>query len=341
MTIGVYGIFDALTNQCYYIGQSVNIEGRWQNHKNSLLNATHSQKRFAELFASKLELDLERLRFEVLTSIDTRDHRLLNEAEVRFFEHHKPLFFGQKPSLGNNYLIATEASLREAGRKIGENAKKAMIASVKVDGKWIYRKRCLQCSTEFESKGPTAAYCSPACKTASTQVDRICEDCGKKFQAKSERTRWCSYCKYRQKTWVITCQVCGTSIESKHPEGKYCSTKCKQEVIREKKRLAWTPSVLNCMCCDLEVLRQSPSQKFCSESCKSIYKGIMCKSCALPLLNRGRKLCHTCVKPLHERVDPVELKKLYVELGASKARAKLGVPKTVFYRALHHFGILS
>lgn len=91
MTMGVYGIFDAVTNECFYVGQSVKIETRWYHHRRDLKRGEHQRTGLQEFYD---EHSLDRLSFRVL--VECKGEELLDQ-EVKWFEELKPKFWGNKP----------------------------------------------------------------------------------------------------------------------------------------------------------------------------------------------------------------------------------------------------
>ena len=43
MTVGIYGIFNAETDECLYVGMSKNIEQRWSSHLKELKSKRHKR----------------------------------------------------------------------------------------------------------------------------------------------------------------------------------------------------------------------------------------------------------------------------------------------------------
>lgn len=76
MTIGIYGIFDAKTNECLYVGMSSrSIEERWKKHQNLLASRKHRRKDFVEWYHANGAV-IELLDFRVL-EICERDNETL------------------------------------------------------------------------------------------------------------------------------------------------------------------------------------------------------------------------------------------------------------------------
>lgn len=117
MVAGVYGIFDQITNECLYIGQSKNIEVRWQGHIKSLERQTHKRKDFIDWFI-KHDEDLKYLRFELLEICENED-KIKNKLEIKYFNKYHPLFYGKQPSLNEKWEHSDETK-----KKISNSVKK-------------------------------------------------------------------------------------------------------------------------------------------------------------------------------------------------------------------------
>ena len=69
---------------------------------------------------------------------------------------------------------------------------------------------------------------------------KICEYCGKEFEPKQQRSKYCSRlcqvygCRSQEKTSI--CQCCGREHIQKHGREKYCSDDCRIKTINEKKK---------------------------------------------------------------------------------------------------------
>lgn len=80
MTIGIYGIFDATTDECLYIGMSKDIEERWKQHLKILKSKRHKRKDFTEWYHSNgatPDLLMFRILEECEYDVDT-----LNRLEI-------------------------------------------------------------------------------------------------------------------------------------------------------------------------------------------------------------------------------------------------------------------
>lgn len=97
---------------------------------------------------------------------------------------------------------------------------------------------CAGCGVEFQrypgDMKPGQQYCSKACYTASRQVHKVCQRCGKDFtiprsRAEGSRGTFCSKeCKEAGNT--LTCETCGQSFRATDSEVKtgrrFCSRRC-------------------------------------------------------------------------------------------------------------------
>lgn len=83
--VGIYKITNKINNHCY-IGQSVQIEKRWSNHKIIAFNKCSDEYEYP-LYRAFRKYGLENFSFEVLEECD---NELLNEKEVYWINYYQP-----------------------------------------------------------------------------------------------------------------------------------------------------------------------------------------------------------------------------------------------------------
>lgn len=208
MTVGIYGIFDSETDECLYVGQSVNIERRWEQHKHSLQSKKHVRKDFVEWYhqnGAKKEL----ITFRILEECSPT-HDELNRLEINYFNSLKPKFFGVKPSenLKWDYIkFSSDFSTLNQLYNVENKSIKEIAAILECKERTVYylmRKHsvpkkeikpdgyCLTCGKKTYKK--TASHCSDhrndgKPKSSSSKKDSFCLECGKKTFNKTA-----SYC---------------------------------------------------------------------------------------------------------------------------------------------------
>lgn len=96
MTVGIYGIFDSETDECLYVGKSIQIEERYSKHLRLLTSETHIRKDFVEWFIQK-DKDRTKLYYKTLEESIPND-KTLNLLEIKWFKELKPKFYGEEPS---------------------------------------------------------------------------------------------------------------------------------------------------------------------------------------------------------------------------------------------------
>lgn len=106
MSVGIYGIFNAETNECLYVGLSKNIKERWKSHIKLLRNKKHKRKDFVEWFHTH-GAHKELLSFRILEECEY-DEKILNLAEIKWFNELKPKFYGKKPAEGEKWEHSIE-----------------------------------------------------------------------------------------------------------------------------------------------------------------------------------------------------------------------------------------
>lgn len=102
---GVYGIFDTLTEECLYVGQSKNIYERRRSHFKRLRGERHL-KSFTEWFIS-IKKDESRLDLRVLCRCLDNDD-IKNKLEIFWFNELRPRFYGAVPSINNRWSHSKE-----------------------------------------------------------------------------------------------------------------------------------------------------------------------------------------------------------------------------------------
>jgi hypothetical protein len=146
MSCGAYGIFDAETQECLYVGQSATIESRWKRHLIDLRNGNHLRKDFISWFQDHDE-DSESMDFRILELCENTD-KAKNSVEMKWFAILEPRFSGQIP--GENYKWSHSEETR---RKISASSRKAKIHNL----------TCKFCTNNFSSRRRTQVYCSQIC----------------------------------------------------------------------------------------------------------------------------------------------------------------------------------
>lgn len=338
MTIGIYGLFSTINEVCLYVGQSKTIEGRFQNHRGKLSNDTHLTD-FVKYFNEELNHDLDNIDFRILDTLEFYDKRALNILEAEYFRDLKPLFYGQVPSLGNHYMVASPDSLKQMGDKLKQNVEKARISFRFENGRRIWTRSCLICSTVFESSAPTAAYCSTSCRIESKTFKNTCKDCGETFEAKSERTKWCHKCKYLQNSYERICVKCELPFMSKRLDSKYCSRDCKVASHKED----YAPkgySNRTCKQCSDAFKPESPTGLFCSEACRLSSQEKPCIDCGVPVSGR-RKLCEDCKIPHWQKIPKDEFELVYRRESAKATQERFNLTRKELYKTLWFLGLKS
>ena len=160
---GIYGIFDTLTRECLYVGQSKNIHERRQSHFKRLRGERHL-KPFTEWFVS-IGKDESRLDLRVLCRCFDNDD-IKNKLEIFWFNELHPRFYGAVPSVNNRWSHSKET-------------KKKISDSLQCEPH-LYR--CEMCGTRFEShrkRTHKRYFCSNECSyryKQSPKRDKITRD---------------------------------------------------------------------------------------------------------------------------------------------------------------------
>lgn len=113
---GVYGIFDLDTDQCLYVGQSVDVNERLRKHNEKLLAGKHPRKEMQQWFDGEgnqaYSLILEHCE-------DTDDAK--NSCEIKWFCLLNPLFYGVAPTVNNTWSHSEKTRKRISESLLGKN----------------------------------------------------------------------------------------------------------------------------------------------------------------------------------------------------------------------------
>lgn len=154
---GIYGIFDTLTGECLYVGQSKNIYERKMSHFRRLRGERHL-KSFTEWFVS-IGKDEFRLDLRVLCRCLDNDD-IKNKLEIFWFNELHPRFYGAVPSVNNRWSHSEETRKKIARRTCeSERLGKHYTCAV-------YYYTCKMCDKFFSSprrKRGKHALCSKEC----------------------------------------------------------------------------------------------------------------------------------------------------------------------------------
>lgn len=157
---GIYGIFDILTGECLYVGQSKNIYERRQSHFKRLRGERHL-KPFTEWFVS-IGKDESRLDLRVLCRCLDNDD-IKNKLEIFWFNELHPRFYGAVPSINNRWSHSEETRKKIARRTCeSERLGKHYTCAV-------YYYTCKMCDKFFASsrrKSRKHIFCSKSCSHA-------------------------------------------------------------------------------------------------------------------------------------------------------------------------------
>lgn len=108
VTIGIYGLFSTETNECLYVGQSLNIERRIIDHILQLKKQIHIRDEFNAWFLNK-DLKENTIHSKILEILPDRGIDM-NNAEIYWFDKLKPKFYGKRPSANDAWENSKETS---------------------------------------------------------------------------------------------------------------------------------------------------------------------------------------------------------------------------------------
>lgn len=162
---GIYGIFDTLTGECLYVGQSKNIYERKMSHFRRLRGERHL-KSFTEWFVN-IGKDESRLDIRILSRCLDNDD-IKNKLEIFWFNELHPRFYGAIPSV-NNRWSHSEETRKKIGKSLTERFLTSGCSIFNKQGAIsckIYFYTCEMCDMFFSSKKErhhNHIFCSQSC----------------------------------------------------------------------------------------------------------------------------------------------------------------------------------
>jgi len=123
MTIGIYGIINE-TNNLIYIGESNNIERRWEEHIDDLNNNSHCNYKLQTAWNT---YGKDNIRFELLEEIQSLDSPYKTTMQLIYLEGK---YIDQYNSIINGYNIENTVEKVLSGSKV--------IISKNIDAKYLY-----------------------------------------------------------------------------------------------------------------------------------------------------------------------------------------------------------
>lgn len=312
MTIGIYGIFNAKTDECLYIGMSKNIEERWKSHLKLLKNKRHRRKDFVEWYHSN-GADPSLIDFKILEECEY-DESVLNILEIKWFNSLKPKYYGAKPSLNNKWTISEET------RKKISQAGKGRIPHNK--GKILRSLVCQNCENIFHSNAKQPKYCSRDCRknfenkrfNKKELTDKY--NSGMSLHALAEEYN----CSYR----TIHAYMVRHNISRRSFSDIYNSLDEIEKTNRATRFQSKIESLEKIVCSICDKLFSATSIKRHMEACANKPK---CMDCQTPVVKNSAKRCGKCYKAFQAAQKRSNINKC-IDCGSaiSKSSAKRCVP---------------
>lgn len=154
LTVGIYGIFDSITDECLYVGLSKTIEDRWKAHIRALQNGRHRQSQFTNWFREKNN-EIDSLSFRILEECESSD-KVLNQLEFNWTKILYPKFAGKIPSENEKWTHTEDTKKRiAAGVSIARKANNTASARGEIC--------CENCSEKFRGHLKFSKFCSKSC----------------------------------------------------------------------------------------------------------------------------------------------------------------------------------
>ena len=180
--IGIYKI-ENKENKLVYIGQSVNIERRWKDHRNKAFNS-NSKDYSIPLYKDFRKYGLDKFKFEILEECLKEE---LNVKEQYWIEYYNSFFNGYNESFGGNThcrhtniskdkIIGVITDLKTTNMKHKEIAEKWNISTEMVQGINTGRYWNHNVSYPIQKKNISENKCSVCGKTISKGAT-FCKEC--------------------------------------------------------------------------------------------------------------------------------------------------------------------
>lgn len=195
MTVGIYGIFDSLTDECLYVGKSINIEERCARHIRNLKTEKHIRKEFVQWFKEK-DKDKECLYWVVLESSEL-DDEVLNLLEIKWFCSLEPRFYGEVPNNKKKWG-ASERVRKEHAEKT-----KNPLSIKREELRLLYESKTVQEISLITDRSERQIYYLLKKFSIPTQ---------KEVEAKKDKSKSCS--------------ICGMKFIPSKPKNLSCSRRC-------------------------------------------------------------------------------------------------------------------
>lgn len=279
MTVGIYGIFDSKTDECLYVGLSKNIEQRWISHLKELKSKCHKRQDFVEWYHSNGAVK-ELLSFKILEECEM-DEKLLNSAEIKWFNKLLPKYYGKRPSISEKWKHSEETI----------NKIKASRAKQKMpkDGRILRNLICQNCEEVFHSKVKDPKYCSRDCRIEheNKRFDKQ-ELTGKYNSGLSLHDLAKEYdCSYRTiHSYMVRHNIPRRTASEAQPRDDKRSSK----ISKFKQSIAALEKVL-CSICGREFSQLAIKRH--ETACANRPK---CIDCNVPVVKKSAKRCETCYK---------------------------------------------
>lgn len=198
--IGIYKITNKINN-LVYVGQSINVEKRWNAHKKRPFNKK-SKDFDIPLYKDIREYGLSNFNFELIEECPEEE---LNEKEQYWIQYYNSFFNGYNESVGGSVHCRKSNISKEKIIGVIADLKSTNMIHKEIAKKW-------NISIEMVQGINTGRYWK---HNISYPIQNI---------------------KNQRKTYINKCKVCGNDFETDQKEQEYCSRKCFHVSQRKSKR---------------------------------------------------------------------------------------------------------
>lgn len=197
--IGIYKITNIINGKCY-IGQSVNIHKRWNNHKSACYN-TNAHEYNYYLYRAMRKYGIENFTFEI---IEECSQELLDEREIFWISYYDSYVNGYNETEGGNYakhyikitpqqLTEIDNLLKCSQLSIQEIADRFQVSYEMIQG--------INTGRHWHRNNidyPIGNYIIGLNRNKKSSTANYCIDCGKIISSNSTRCIECSYKRSRK-----------------------------------------------------------------------------------------------------------------------------------------------
>lgn len=118
---GIYKFTNNITKKCY-IGQSINLDARYNTHKNQHKNLNHHNAN-SDFYKALREYGFDNFTYEILEQDENFTRKQLNELEIYYIDLYDSFLNGYNMNKGGNFTSSTKILTENEVQKIKNKLK--------------------------------------------------------------------------------------------------------------------------------------------------------------------------------------------------------------------------